>query len=378
MLINKSVSIKKGDNTILSAAIVALVLVLLFNACSKEKPVSMSKGGAAPVTVVPVVRKTVPVTLRAIGNVEAYSNVAIKARVGGELMSVNFREGQEVAKGDLLFSIDPRPYEAALAAAKANLARDEALARKAGEDVVRYTSLVEEQLVSREDYDRVRTNAEALKATVDADRAAIDNARLQMEYCKIYAPVSGRAGGLLVDQGNLVRANDDAPLVVINQIQPVSVSFSVPEHDLREIKKYSAGGRIMVSAFISDKDISPADGELSFIDNKVDLATGMVTLKATFANRDKSLWPGQFISVVMTLAQQHDAVVAPSQAVQTGQQGQFVFVVKDDTAELRPVTTGISYEDLTVIEKGLLPGEQIVMDGQMRLFPGAKVEIKNK
>ncbi|MBI5195511.1 MAG: efflux RND transporter periplasmic adaptor subunit [Nitrospirae bacterium] len=352
--------------------------LLFLPSCSKDAAKQAMMKPAAPVTIAPVIQKTVPVQLRAIGTVEAYSTVSIKARVSGELLSVNFKEGQDVKKGDLLFTIDPRPYETALAAVNANLAKDSALAQKAADDFIRYAGLFKEQLVSREDYERVRANAEALKAAAAADRAAVDNAKLQLGYCSIYSPVTGRTGSLLADPGSIIKANDDKPMVVINQIQPVFTGFSVPEQNLPDIRKRMASGKLKVEAFISNEDKNPAVGTLNFIDNTVDAATGTIKLKAIFPNKEKRLWPGQFVNAVLTLDTRRDAIVAPSQAVQTGQQGQFVFVVKGDSAELRPVNTGITHEDMTVIEKGLAMGEQVVTDGQMRLMPGAKVEIKNK
>lgn len=354
-----------------------LLLAFCLYACSEEKSQPAAKNTAAPVTVGAVIKRDVPMQIRAIGNVEAYATIGIKARVDGELLSVNFREGQDVKKGDLLFAIDPKPYQTALDAAQANLVKDMALAKKAADDVVRYTALFQEQLVSREDYERIQATAEALQATVEADKAAVENASLQLGYCSIYAPVSGRTGSLLVDKGNLIKANDDKPMVVINQIQPVYVSFSIPEQTLPEIRKHMASGKPGVEAFLSD-DKKPEGGALTFVDNTVDSTTGTITLKATFENREQSLWPGQFVNVQITLAIIKDAAVVPSQAVQTGQEGQFVFVVKEGSAEIRPVTTGIAYEGLVVIHKGLMPGEQVVTDGQIRLFPGAKVEIKDK
>lgn len=354
----------------------ACYLLLLLPACSKEKSKQPLKGPAVPVTVAPVIKKTVPIQIKAIGNVESYSTVGIKARVGGELVRVSFKEGQDLNKGDLLFIIDQRTYQTALEVAQANLVKDTALSKKADDDVVRYTSLFQEQLVSKDNYERIQANAEALKATAAADKAAVENARLQLEYCSITAPISGRSGSLMVDQGNLIKPNDDKPMVVINQIQPIYVRFSVPEQNLSEIKKYMAAGKLKVEAFISDDYKKPAEGVLTFIDNTVDAATGTIKLKATFDNRERALWPGQFVTVRITMATIQDAVLVPTQAVQTGQQGQFVFVVKEDTAELRPVNAGIIHEDMTVIENGLAPGEQVVTDGQILLMPGARVEIK--
>jgi len=353
-----------------------LILSLLFlSSCSKKKEQQMKKP-AAPVTVATAIKKSVPVQIRAIGNVEAYSAVLIKARVGGELLNVYFNEGQDVNKGQHLFLIDPQPYEAALSAAQANLARDKALAKKAEDDLARYTELLREQLVSRDKYEQIFANAEAMKAVLKADAAAVENARLQLNYCYIHAPITGRTGSLLVNKGNIIKANDDKPLVIINQIQPIYVSFSVPEKHLSEIKKYISAGRLNVEAYIDKEHEKPETGVLTFVDNTVDISTGTIKLKATFANKGKHLWPGQFVDAAMTLTIKPDAIVVPSQAVQTGQQGQFIFIVKGDAAELRPVTIGVTYEDMTVIEKGVEPGEVVVTDGQMRLMPGAKVEIK--
>ena len=359
-----------------SALILFAFLVFLLTACSKEKK-EQSVKIAVPVTVESVIQKAVPVQIHAIGNVEAYSSVSIKSRVSGELTRVYFREGQDINKGDMLFTIDSAPFKTALESAQANLAKDTALAKKAEEDVRRYTELYRDELVSRSQYEQIFSTAEALKATIEGDKAAVGNARLQLNYCSISAPISGRTGSLLVNEGNLIKANDDKPMVVINKIQPVYVSFSVPENNLPEIKKYMASGKLNVEASVSKEDKRPEKGVLTFVDNTVDMATGTIRLKAAFDNKGRALWPGQFVNVQITLATIHDAVVVPSQAVQTGQQGQFVFVIKADTAELRPVNAGITHEDMTVIEKGLAPGEQVVTDGQMLLIPGAKVEIKN-
>lgn len=359
-----------------SALILFAFLVFLLTACSKEKK-EQSVKIAVPVTVESVIQKAVPVQIHAIGNVEAYSSVSIKSRVSGELTRVYFREGQDINKGDMLFTIDSAPFKTALESAQANLVKDTALAKKAEEDVRRYTELYRDELVSRSQYEQIFSTAEALKATVEGDKAAVENARLQLNYCSISAPISGRTGSLLVNEGSLIKANDDKPMVVINKIQPVYVSFSVPENNLPEIKKYMASGKLNVEASVSKEDKRPEKGVLTFVDNTVDTATGTIRLKAAFDNKGRALWPGQFVNVQITLATIHDAVVVPSQAVQTGQQGQFVFVIKADTAELRPVNAGITHKDMTVIEKGLAPGEQVVTDGQMLLMPGAKVEIKN-
>lgn len=358
--------------------IIFVSVTVLLAACSSGKQEQRMKADVVPVTADNAVQKKVPLQISAIGTVEAYSTVGIKAQAGGELTQVSFKEGQDVSKGDLLFTIDTRPYEAALRQAEAILARDNVQIENARQDVLRYEDLVRKGYVARQQYDQVRTNAAALEATVNADKAMVENASLQLKYCSIYAPITGRTGSLIVNQGNLIKANADNPMVVINQIQPVYVSFSIPERYLQEIKKYNLLGRAKVEAALSKVDDHPAEGLLTFIDNAVDRTTGTIRLKATFANKEKQLWPGQYVNVVMTLAAQPNAIVVPSKAVQTGQSGQYVFVVKSDlTVEFRPIAVARTLDDETVIEKGLNAGEQVVTDGQLRLIPGAKVEIKN-
>lgn len=350
---------------------------LFLSACSggkKEPP----KKEAVPVTAAAVVQKTVPVQIRAIGNVEAYSTVGIKSQIGGELARVHFREGQDVSKGELLFTIDPRPYEAALKQADANLAKDNAQLENAREGVRRYVELVKKGYVAQEQYDQIRTNAAALEATVNADKAIVDNAQLQLKYCYIYSPLTGRTGYLQSNQGNLIKANADNSMVVINQIQPIYVTFSVPEQYLAEIKKYMVTEKVQVRSVIGNDESHPEEGVLTFVDNAVDITTGTIKLKATFLNREKRLWPGQFVNVAVTLTTQPNAIVTPSAAVQTGQTGQYVFVIKSDlTVESRPVTVSRTLINESVIEKGLQAGENVVTDGQLRLVPGTKVEIKN-
>jgi multidrug efflux system membrane fusion protein len=333
---------------------------------------------AVPVRVVTAVRKSVPLEIRAVGNVEAYSVVAVKSQVTGVLTHAHFKEGQDVKKGQLLFTIDPRPFEAAVKQAEANAARDTAQLKNLREQVRRYAELVEKQYVSREQYDQIRTNADAMEAVLNADKAAVENAKVQLSYCYIYSPVNGRVGSLLVNEGNLVRTNDATPLVVINQINPINVSFAVPEQHLADLKRRMAAGRLKVDAsFASDEDRSE-QGWLDFIDNTVDRVTGTIKLKAVFANKERRLWPGQFVHVILTLATQPNAVVIPSEAIQVGQEGQHVFVVKPDkTVEMRFVTLGLTNEGEAVITKGLKAGEVVVREGQFLLGPGSRVEVKD-
>jgi multidrug efflux system membrane fusion protein len=331
---------------------------------------------SAPVTIATATVATVPVTLHAIGNVEARSSVAVKAQVAARIEQAHFTEGQDVHQGDLLFTLDRRPFETSLQQAEANLAKDQAQLENARAQADRYTKLFEAGIVSKEQYDSMRSSAAALEAGVRADRAAIDKARIDLSYCAIQAPIAGRAGALLVHPGNLVKDND-ATLVVLNQIHPIYVAFSVPEQHLAEIKRYRAAGPLAVQASIPSDEQDPARGELTFIDNAVDSATGTIRLKATFDNSDRRLWPGQFVNVALTLSRQPNSVLVPSRAVQTGQTGQYVFVVKADrTAEYRPVVPGETIDAQTVIQKGLAAGETVVTDGQLRLLPGVKVKVQ--
>ncbi|MBI5076146.1 MAG: efflux RND transporter periplasmic adaptor subunit [Nitrospirae bacterium] len=334
---------------------------------------------AVPVMIGIAAQKAVPLQINAIGNVEASSTVAVKAQVGGTLIKVHFTEGQDVKKGELLFTIDPRPYEAALKQAEAIFARDRAQFENARAEERRYAELVKKGYVSETQYEQVRTNAVALEAVVQSSKAQVENAHLQLAYCTIRSPFSGRTGSLSVYEGNLIKASADSPMVTINQIQPVNVSFAVPEKTLPEIKKYMTGGALKVEVLLSKDDRTPLQGSLTFIDNAVDTATGMIRLKGSFANNDRKLWPGQFVNLLLTLMTQSNAVVVPTQAVQTGQKGPFVFVVKEDaTAEARSIVVSRTFGDESVIESGLKPGEKVVTDGQLRLSPGAKVEVKSK
>ncbi len=362
-----------------SAVFVAAVFMLIFSAASCRKKEGSTAKPPVPVTVGTVTQKAMPVQIAVIGNVEPSSTAGVRAQVGGTLVKVHFKEGQDVKKGDLLFTIDTRPYEAALRQAEANLARSTAQFENAKAEERRYVELVKKGYVSQTQYEQVRTNAVALEATAFADRAMVENAKLNLGYCSIRSPFTGRTGSLAVYEGNLIKANADSAMVTINQIQPVNVSFAVPEKYLGEIKSYMARGPLKVEAFIAKGDTNPAEGRLGFIDNVVDTATGTIRLKGAFDNKDRRLWPGQFVHVVLTLAVQDNAVIVPTEAVQMGQAGQFVFTIRDDlTAEVRPVVVNRTAGRETVIESGLKPGERVVTDGQHRLMPGAKVEIKGE
>lgn len=355
-------------------AVVAIVPALLA-ACSAEKEKPNPKP-ATPVTVAPVTTRDVPVELAAIGNVEPFASVTVKSMVGGSIQTVHFKEGQDVAKGALLFTIDPRPFAASLAQAEALLARDLAMAANAREQARRYQSLIKDGIVTREQYEQYQANADALAASVASDRAAVESAKLQLSYCSIRSPMAGRTGNLAVNAGNLVKANDTPALVTLNQITPLYVTFALPEKELPTIKS-RMGSHIPVEATIPNVP-GPERGVLTFLDNGVDPATGTIKLKATFANKERKLWPGQFVNVRITMDLRKNAAVVPTRAIQTGQKGEFVFVVKKDaTVEVRPIKAGIARDGLTVVENGVLPGDTVVTDGHMRLAPGGKVAVKN-
>jgi len=362
-----------------------LVGLIFLGACSNspsaEEPKSKERP-AVPVTVASVFTKDVPIQVSAVGNVEAYSTVAVKSRVSGELVGVHFQEGQEVKEGDLLFTVDKAPYEVALKEAQARLERDQALARKARDDVRRNMPLAEKDIVSRQSLDQYSSTAEAAEALVKADQAAVENLQLQLGYCSIRSPISGRTGSLLIQKGNLVKANDEnKSLLTVHQLEPIYVTFAVPEKYLGEINRRTREGKMEVQVNTQENPglAEPITGVVSFVNNTVEQSTATIRLKATFQNRDRRLWPGQTTSALLTLGVQPKAVVVPSQAIQAGQSGSYAFVVKQDqTAELRLVSVSRTTNGETVIEKGLSPGETVVTDGQLLLTSGARVSIKDQ
>jgi membrane fusion protein, multidrug efflux system len=355
--------------------VLMLAMCLSLVSCS-SKTSAVGPEMAVPVTVAKAVKKTVPIELSAIGTAEAYSTVSIKGQVNAVLKEVHFKQGDFVKKGDLLFMLDARPFQASLAQAQANLARDKAQADLTVVQAERYKKLYDEGISPKEQYDQMQANAAAQQGSVHADEAAVESAKLQLQYCEIYSPVDGRTGALQVYPGNLVKENDVPVLVVINQIAPLYEDFSVPEQYLGVIKKYMAAGRLQIEA-TPYGDTAPETGYLTFVDNTVDNTTGTIKLKGTFENTDHRLWPGQFSTVALRLSEQENATVVPTQAVQTGQSGDFVFVIKpDQTAESRPVKVARTLGTESVIAKGIEPGETVVTDGQLRLIPGIKVQIK--
>jgi len=331
-----------------------------------------------PVLAAVVEQRDVPLQVHAIGAVEAYSTVSVKTQITGELTGVFFKEGDDVQKGQLIFTLDKRPLEADVRRAEGALARDEAQAKNALSEQRRYESLVKAGVVSTQEYDRVESNAAAMEAAVRADKGALENAKVQLVYSSIYSPINGRTGNLLVHQGNMIKANDVPALVNINQVEPIYVTFTVPQQYLADVKQYSRNGSLPVQALIPGDSRGKITGKLSFIDNTVDPSTGTIKLKGVFTNGDRRLWPGQFVDAYLTLKTQSNALVIPSQAIQNGQQGTFVYVIKDDnTVEARVITTSEAQQaGQLIVQKGLTLGERIVTDGQLRLVPGSKVQIK--
>jgi multidrug efflux system membrane fusion protein len=419
-----------------SAAALVLAAALALGGCGDRANGTPAKGAtppAVPVTAADATERPVPLDIRAIGSVQAFTTVGVKSQVAGQIMQVHFTEGRDVRQGDLLFTIDPRPFEAALRQAEATVGRDMAALRQAEaaqaqrqaevqqaqanleRDIAqlenartqerRYRELVDKELIAREQYDQLRTNLAAMEATVNADRAAVENARasalaaqagvenvraviradqalvdsarLQLNYTTIRSPMSGRTGNLLVQAGNVVKSNEDNPLVVIAEVHPIYVSFSVPEQHLDGIKRYQTKDGLLVRATPPGAARSTT-GRLTFVNNLVDSTTGTIQLKGTFANEDNTLWPGQYVDVVLTLTTEQ-AVTVPAEAVQAGQEGPFVFVVKADSkVEPRPVQIGRRVDKDIIVTRGLAAGERVVTDGQLRLVPGSKVEIRPK
>jgi multidrug efflux system membrane fusion protein len=350
----------------------SLLGLALLSACSKSDP---QPPPPVPVTVATAERRAMPFELAATGQVEPLQTVAVQAQVGGILRRIAFREGQEVQRGQVLFELDPRPYRAALGQALAALARDSAQAANAAQEANRYESLAAKQYVTAQQYEQVRTNAAATQATLAGSRAAVDEARLNLQYATIRAPITGRTGSLLLREGNLIRANAAQPVVTINQMRPILVRFAVPAANLPLLQEHR-GKDIIVRAEPAGGG-EPSEGALTFIDNAVDTATGTILLKGRFPNDDGALWPGAFVNVRLQLYVEPNALVVPASAIVAGQQGNFVFVIqKDSSAATRAVTVSRTAGDYAIVNGDVQPGDRVVTDGQLRLRQGSKVQIK--
>ena len=363
--------------TALLAVVVAVIGVTGIVGCTDKG----APGGAmppVPVLAAKAVNRDVPNQLHEIGTVEAFESIAIKARVGGNLQTVNFKEGDFVTKGQLLLAIDPRPFAATLAQAEANLARDQANAKQARTNEQRFAFLLKEEVGSRQQHDDAYATAASLAATVAADRAAVESAKLNLQYTEIRSPVDGRTGKLQAHPGDLIKADADTPIVTIAQVQPIYVDFSIPEKNLGQVRRSMETHTLEVDATIPGDPQQAEHGVLSFVDNSVDKTTGTISLKGVFQNENRRLWPGQFVNATLTLAVIPNAVLVPSQAIQTGQEGAFVYVVgRDMKVAMRPVVAGAVFDTETIIERGVKAGETVVTDGQLRLMPGAMVRLKD-
>jgi len=343
---------------------------------AKEGGKAVKGAAGVPVMVAAVTQQTVPIRLAAIGNVEAFLTVAVKARVDGQIVDVNFREGEAVKKGAVLFRIDSRPYDAALRQAQANALRDRAARDQARSQERRYQELLEKNFISKEAYAQIRTNAQTAEASANASQAALENARLNREYCTINSPLDGYVGKVLLQAGNMVRANDVNPLAIINQVKPIYVNFAVPEQNLPEVRKHHAAEPLRGDVLSSDRAAAPISGRLIFIDNAVDPSTGTIRMRAQFDNADAALWPGQFVNVSLQLYEQRDAIVIPPQAIQSGPEGQYVYVIGDDlVADLRRIKVQNADAERAIVASGLAKGARVVTRGQLRLGPKTRVQI---
>jgi membrane fusion protein, multidrug efflux system len=363
----------------LAATLLLLAAMILVVGCGQSNDAQAAAGPPpAPVVAGKVEQHDIPVQLTSIGNVESFQTVQIRSQVNGQIVGVHFKEGQDISKGQLLFTLDKRPFQAALDQAVGNLKRDQAQAANAEVQAKRYAELQQQGVVAREQADQVIAQAKSNASVVAADEAAVEAARVQLQYTEIRSPIDGRAGALQINLGNLVKANDTPFLVQLNQITPIYVTFTVPEASLSQVRKYISNDVKVIARSKGQSTADGAEGNLTFIDNGVDPTTGTVKLKGTFTNKDRRLWPGEFVDVSLNLAMQKNAIIVPTKAVQTGQQGDYVYVIKqDNTAEARPVTVAGTYQNVTLIAKGVNAGETVVVDGQMRVVPNGKVAVQS-
>jgi multidrug efflux system membrane fusion protein len=395
------ISVKKHPNSRLALLAIAIIAM---SGCKKEEQAAFERP-PAPVTVAAAVSRDVPVYLDQIGKCVAREVVAIQPQVSGRITQIHFTDGADVKKGDMLFTIDPRPFEVSLQQAKSNLDKNTAMKKQAeatlARDIVqakygeaqakRYAQLQKQGVVSNEQYEQMQTNADALKATVEADRAAVRNAEeaikvdeaaiasaeLQLSYCYIRSPIDGRTGQRLVDIGNVVNPGNTNPMLVIQRMDPIYADFTISQNDLSTVQRQMARGALQAEVYLPDAPDKPTIGQLTFLDNAVQDATGTVNLRATIANKDRRFWPGRFVNVRLVLDTLKDAVLVPAAAAQMSAQGRYVYVVKDDlSVELRPVTVGQRQDELVVIEKGVAAGERVVVNGHMGVMPGAKVRVE--
>ena len=358
--------------------VVSLTIAFIASGCGNKGQAPSSGRPPAPVVVANVEQRDIPLQIIGIGNVESYQTVQIRSQVNGQIQKIFFKEGDDVRQGQKLFELDKRPFEADLEKAIAQTKHDEATAENSRIQRERYTGLEKEGIVSHEQAGQLSAQAQADASAVEADKAAAQAARVQLQYTDIVAPIDARAGALMINLGNLVKANDTPYLVQLNQITPIYVTFFVPESNLARVRERFAAGQLKVLAYPKGQTDNPAEGRLTFIDNGVDTTTGMFKLKGTFENADRKLWPGQFVDVALELSTEKNAIIVPTRAIQTGQQGEYVYVVSSDNiAELRPVKTRGTYKDMTVIADGVNAGERVIVNGHLRVVPKGKVVVQN-
>jgi multidrug efflux system membrane fusion protein len=363
------------------AALIALALGVLLSSCSSTDPKQKAQAAAprtASVTVAPVKQQDMPVYLTGLGSVTAFNTANIKSRIDGQIMQVNVREGQTVKQGELLILIDSRPYAVQLEQAQAQLARDQAQLGDAKVNLQRYTALVPSGSIAQQQVDTQRALVHQLEGTVNNDQAAIDNAKLQIVYCHITAPFGGRIGLRQVDPGNMVHAADTNPMLILTQLRPIAVIFTLPEDQLPAVAKHMRSSTLQVDAFSRDDQTKLATGKLLTIDNEIDQSTGTAKLKAVFDNQSDQLWPNQFVNANLLLETRKNSTVLPTAAILHGPQGTFVYAVRPDkTVEARPVTVSLTQGDTTAVSSGVAPGDQVVTDGQDKLETGSKIEPRN-
>jgi membrane fusion protein, multidrug efflux system len=374
---NKKALSKFGAAALLIGLVVAGYILINQMGRDKARAAASATGQpAVPVTIAIAEARDVPVVIRGLGNVQAYKTVAIRSRVEGQIVKISFEEGQNVKAGDQLFQIDPRPFQAMLDQANANLKKDEAQLEGAQLDLERYGKLVPTGFQSKQSWDQQKATVDSLRASIDADKAQIDNAKLNLSYADIRSPIDGRTGQRLVDLGNMVQANQNTTLVTITQIKPIFVNFTVPQFANHNLRKNQAKQPLAVIAYSADDSYKLAQGELTLIDNQIEAQTGTLRLKATFANTDEQLWPGEFVNVRLELSMRKDAVTVPQRVVMQGANGAYAYVIKpDNTAERRVIEIESTQDGYTVVSKGLAAGEKVVLDGQYRLSNGSPVRI---
>lgn len=356
-----------------------LILLPSLLSCSDSQSRRPARANIAPVKVTKVAEQDIPLTIQLVGNVEPFAQVALKTQVGGIIVKQYVQEGQKLKAGDILFELDKRPYQAEVSEAEAKLKKNQVLLRKAEEDERRYSGLRQQKVISLDQYEQSQTNTDSIKASIDLDKAVLQTAKLNLEYATIRSPIDGRAGTIVVNEGNVIKANDERSLLTITQIQPVDVTFALPEARLAEVMSKMAAGKVEVSALPPGGGKTPAKGDLVSMDNVVDRATGTIKVRARFPNEDERLWPGLFVRLNVHLGVLKNALTIPAEAALVGINGSYVYVVKDgNVAEARDIKSRLPQDGLVVVNSGLKAGETVIYEGQVRVAPGTVVEIREE